>query len=333
MGNTSIEWTDKSWNPIAAYFEGKRGWICSKPSPGCKNCYSEALNLRLGNGLRYTPENVAKVEWRVVNLDEPGKWRKPQRVFVESMGDLFHEALPDEMIGRIWGAMLSYPRHTFQVLTKRADRMRELVTQFLAESERKGLQNASHIWLGVSVENQEQADKRIPELLKIPGRVRFLSCEPLLGPVDLSRYHIGWSRCPECDQAHDPSTEEPLGSDVYCFNCDNPDPLPIDGHHLNWVIAGGESGPKARPMHPDWARSLRDQCQAAGVPFFFKQWGEFVDFNHCEGWNEFSDKQRENQVFLQGQTMIRVGKKAAGRLLDGVEHNQFPQERNIDFAS
>lgn len=236
MGDTSIEWTDKSWNPVAAYFEGKRGWMCSKPSTGCKNCYSERLNLRLGNSLLYTAENAAKVDWQLVNLDEPGKWKKPAKCFVESMGDLFHEALPDEMIGRVWSKMLGYPQHTFQVLTKRASRMRELIGRFTEEAERKGLRSADHIWLGVSVENQEQADKRIPELLKVPARVRFLSCEPLLGPVDL-----GFALA-----------------------------------RLHLVIAGGESGPGARPSHPDWLRSLRDQCQAAGVAFHFKQWGEWA---------------------------------------------------------
>jgi len=134
MGNTSIEWTEKSWNPIAAYYEGKRGWMCSKPSAGCKNCYSERLNLRLGNGLLYTAENAAKVDWQLVNLDEPAKWRKPSMCFVESMGDLFHEGLPDVLIGRIWSKMLEFPQHTFQVLTKRPARMRELIARFTEEA-------------------------------------------------------------------------------------------------------------------------------------------------------------------------------------------------------
>lgn len=279
MGETTIEWTEKSWNPIAAYYEGKRGWMCSKPSAGCKNCYSERMNVRLGNGLRYTPENVAKVDWQLVNLDEPGKWRKPALCFVESMGDLFHESLPDELIERVWSQMLEYPQHTFQVLTKRAARMRELVTQFTQDATR----SADHIWLGVSVENQEQADKRIPELLKIPARVRFLSCEPLLGPIDLYKWMRG----------------------------DGHDSPWLDG--VNWVICGGESGPGARPMHPDWARSLRDQCQAARVPFFFKQWGDVVYQTSTNG-----------NGSLTWTQPYRIGKKAAGRLLDGREWNEMP---------
>lgn len=303
MGDTSIEWTDKSWNPLAAYFNDKRGWMCSKPSTGCKFCYSERLNLRLGNNLLYTAENAAKVEWRLVNLDEPAKWKKPQMCFVESMGDLFHESIPDEMIGRVWSKMLEFPKHTFQVLTKRTSRMRELVTRFTKEAESKGLRSADHIWLGTSVENQEQADKRIPELLKIPATVRFLSCEPLLSDVKLSNDVIG--RCYGCQSCQFQGFHQ------------------IANPKIQWVIVGGESGPSARPMHPDWARSLRDQCTAAGVAFHFKQHGE---------WEEemFTDEHAaipDSRAFLfdDNVPMVRVGKKAAGRVLDGRTWDELPQ--------
>lgn len=256
MGITTIEWTDRSWNPIAAYFKGNRGWMCSKPSPGCKNCYAEKINLRLGNGLRYTPENVAKVEWRLVNLTEPGRWRKPQRVFVESMGDLFHEALPDEMIWEVWYAMIYYHRHRFQVLTKRADRMRTLVERFKARDSR----NADHIWLGVSVENQEQADRRIPELLKIPAAIRFLSCEPLLGPVDLHHVDDGYGNGLTFDAL---SSKLGIG---YGINNEY-------ARRIDWVIVGGESGSGSRPFHLDHARSIIAQTEAANVPVFVKQVG------------------------------------------------------------
>lgn len=255
MGNTSIEWTDKSWNPIAAYHEGKRGWMCSKPSTGCQHCYAEKINLRLGNGLRYTPENATKVDWQLVNLDEPGKWRKPQRCFVQSMGDLFHESLPDELIGRVWSKMLEFPQHTFQVLTKRPGRMRELVTRLTDEAARKGLRSADHIWLGTSVENQEQADKRVPELLKIPAKVRFLSCEPLLGPVNLRSIPLTDGGLLDSLKGIDTRNE--------CHYVSR-----VDG-----VIVGGESGPNARPMALEWAIDLREQCRLAGVPFHFKQMG------------------------------------------------------------
>lgn len=294
MGNTSIEWTEKSWNPIAAYFEGKRGWMCSKPSAGCKNCYSERLNLRLGNGLLYTAENAAKVDWQLVNLDEPGKWRKPAKCFVESMGDLFHEALPDELIGRVWSKMLEYPQHTFQVLTKRASRMRELIGRFTEEAERKGLRSADHIWTGVSVENQEQADKRIPELLKIPARVRFLSCEPLLSAVDLSK----WLQvCSVCEQS--PGLDWRWTGEEWQHHHGYPyghAPSKWANDKIHWVIAGGESGPGARPVDIRWFRSLRDQCIAAGVPYHFKQWGG-------------------------------VKKKLSGRTLDGRTWDEVPESK------
>lgn len=251
MGDTSIQWTQKSWNPIAAYYNEQRGWMCSKPSAGCKNCYSEALNLRLGNGLRYTPENVSKIEWRLVNLDEPLSWRTPQICFVESMGDFFHEALPEEMIGRIWSKMLECPQHVFQVLTKRVERMREIVSRLNQEGKQKGLREPEHIWLGVSVENQEEADHRIPELLQTPARVRFLSCEPLLDPLDLQKPGP-WS-----------TWLSPCG-----YYCDHDE---FGGGHrpergIDWVIIGGESGRGARPFHLAHARNLIAQCQAAGVP-------------------------------------------------------------------
>lgn len=293
MGDTSIEWTDKSWNPIAAFAErnGKRrrGWMCSKPSAGCRGCYAERRNKWIGNGLAYTPENVKKVEWELVGLDEPSTWKSPQTCFVQSMGDLFHEAIPDEMIGRVWSKMLEFPQHKFQVLTKRASRMRELVLRFKEEAAQKGLNSDDHIWLGVSVENQEQADERIPELLKIPAAVRFLSCEPLLGQVNLSLRNRQ-STCPTCkgegrilDPSHSqhPSQTGDGEDQDWCLDCSERDE---NREGIHWVIVGGESGPGARPMEIEWARSLRDQCQGAGVPFFMKQgsqanWPEYKNFD------------------------------------------------------
>ena len=124
---SKIEWTDETWNPLAAFVGEKRGWFCTKPSPGCKNCYAERINLRLGNGLAYSVANLEKIRWELLNLDRPKEWRKGRMIFVNSMTDLFHESVPDEMIGRVWSAMLETPQHTFQVLTKRAERMRYLV--------------------------------------------------------------------------------------------------------------------------------------------------------------------------------------------------------------
>jgi protein gp37 len=223
-------------------------------------------------------------------LTAPLRWKKPRTIFVNSMGDLFH--CPHEWIDQVFAVMALAPQHTFQVLTKRAERMRGYMNhprrRFIVEKTARILHNQGgtlpqhaiayftscpaplpHVWLGVSVEDQKRADERIPDLLHTPAAVRFISAEPLLGSIDL--------------QGAVPA--------------------------LDWVIVGGESGPGARPMHPDWARSIRDQCGAAGVPFFFKQWGEHAP----NGSGRYS--------------MIKVGKRRAGRILDGREHNAMPEVR------
>lgn len=252
---TSIEWTDVTWNPVTG---------CSKVSPGCAHCYAERVTHRFNrDALPWTPANAAvNVVLHPERLDAPLHWRKPRRVFVNSMSDLFHENVPDEFIARVFAVMALSPWHTYQVLTKRPELMHAYMTDFalrvnahgwpegvpMAPRFRaNGLPNAvdwplPNVWLGVSVENQHWADERIPLLLQTPAAVRFVSCEPLLGPVDLSR----WMGC------NDPGCCTPW---------------------LDWVIVGGESGPKARPMDLAWARSLRDQCRAASVPFFMKQLG------------------------------------------------------------
>ncbi len=211
--NSAIEWTDATWNPITG---------CTKVSPGCKNCYAERLALRLramGNP-RYRAG--FKMTLHRDQLDLPLRWRQPKRVFVNSMSDLFHEAVPESFIRDVFEVMISAHWHTFQVLTKRAERVRRLATL---------LSWPSNVWQGVSVETSRYIS-RIKYLLDVPASVRFLSLEPLLGPL--------------------------------------PD-LPLDG--IDWVIVGGESGPKSRPVNTEWVRDIRDQCKGAGVPFFFKQWG------------------------------------------------------------
>lgn len=336
---TPIEWTDASWSPIAAFrkSDGKRGWACTKPSPGCKHCYAERINERLGTGLPYTHAALDQVELRAVNLDQPLRWRRPRRIFVESMSDLFGEFMPDEMIDQVFRMMFEAKQHVFQVLTKRAERMRKYVEDRWSDPK---WPPAPNIWLGVSVENQEAADERIPHLTKAPCRVRFLSCEPLLGPVDLSR----WIDRDEIRKAGGRWTEE----------------------LVDWVICGGESGPGARPMHPDWARAIRDQCVAAGVPFHFKQWGEygtgsicmttglptFRQFSSFEDWvckassrvrgglcidqagnvlKSGADFARARDANLFPVTILdRVGKKVAGRLLDGREWNEMPATSACD---
>ena len=296
-----------------------------------------------------------------VALDEkallkPLGWKKPRRIFVTSVSDPFHPAVTDEMLDRLFAVMALAPQHTFQVLTKRPERMRaycntlgrhhevdrvslvakqiNTVTGFHYTLTSNGWA-LPNVWLGVSVENQQAADERIPHLLETPAVVRFLSCEPLLGAVDVARWlNIVWrcsycrgyftgkhlGTCPDCGKAGGW-----CGSHV--FNGRGRDQNRVvpaqSGRGIDWVIAGGESGPKARPMHPDWARGLRDQCAAAGVPFLFKQWGEWAP---AETVHDLEGRRfREMEEYIEPTNgMYRVGKKAASRLLDGVEHNEFP---------
>jgi protein gp37 len=235
MGNhTGIEWTDATWNPVTG---------CTKVSPGCKNCYAERLARRLramGNP-RY--RNGFVVTLHPDQLTLPLRWPQPRRIFVNSMSDLFHEAVPEDFIRRAFEVMVKADWHTFQILTKRSDRLLRLARQ---------LPWSSNIWQGVSVESARYT-WRIDHLRQVPAAVRFLSVEPLLGPI--------------------PN-------------------LPLDGIH--WVIVGGESGSGRREMAPEWVRGIRDQCLAAEVPFFFKQWG--------------------------GRTP-----KAGGRVLDGKTWDEAPQ--------
>lgn len=278
---TQIEWTGRTWNPIGAFLKvdikvgnrtfpaGTRGWFCVKVSPGCANCYAEGINLRLGNGLGYVKVNLDQIEWRMVNLEDPLRWKNPQMCFVDSMSDLFFEAIPDELIDQVFAVMALASRHTFQVLTKRAVRMRDYL---------RGCDNGSHIWtarpriinrmakfaksfgipkfplpnvwLGVSVEDQERADQRIPKLLDTPAAIRFLSCEPLLGPL-----HLRVVNATPFIQI------DALERGTFTFS------------KIDWAIVGGESGPRARLCDIEWIRNIVGDCQATGVPVFVKQMG------------------------------------------------------------
>jgi protein gp37 len=314
MGAKSeIEWTmtlhadgtitpGASWNPVTG---------CSKVSPGCANCYAETLSLRRGwSLLPWTPANAAtNVVLHPDRLDYPLRWRTGRKIYDNSKSDLFHDQVPDAFIDQVWAVMLLAPQHTFQVLTKRPERMRAYVSDptlyervlraaGVLRAQRPALTAiaisnptrfpAAHIWLGTSVENQRWANERIPLLLDTPAAVRFLSCEPLLGPVDLDPWFglvpgNQWDcMCADIDPADRP-----------CVCCEGRRYLG-ERSGLHWVIVGGESGDGHRPMRAEWVQSLRDQCTAAGVSYFFKQWG--------------------------GRTP-----KAGGRLLDGQTWSQFPQ--------
>ncbi len=320
MGKTKIEWTEYSWNPVSG---------CTPISEGCQNCYARRMANRLRGRCGYPKENPFKVTLHPERLDEPLKWRKPRKVFVCSMSDLFHPDVPFHYISNIFDIMCSWrwpnkeaerigdeslledPGHTYMVLTKRPERVQDWL-QWLFEywpGDSPVNVNLSaeghfgrHIWFGVTVENQQRADERIPILLQIPAAVRFVSVEPMLGPIYLSGLNCGVYR-PWLDFVA----------------------YPQNRGLLSWVICGGESGPGARPMHPDWARSLRDQCQSAGVPFFFKQWGEYCSPSQMppDTFREW-DIQHGTEIW-DDEPRWRVGKKAAGRLLDGQIWDEMPE--------
>ncbi len=358
--NSNIEWTDASWNPV-------RG--CTRVSPGCGGpnhqggCYAEKIAARFSDpgqpfhGFAKRTKHGGAWTGKLALIDDmltvPLRWKKPRRIFVNSMSDLFHENLPDEAIDKVFAVMALCPQHTFQVLTKRSARMRAWFAERWQATPAQRLdlgggdsidmpggeetgreheveQACEHIfklipamvdtnndklwtddgslkcrqfawplpnvWLGVSVEDQERADERIPDLLETPAAVRFLSCEPLLGPVDLLGTLARWQDRPETQAAWRDGRSQYRAGDRL----------------IDWVITGGESGSKSRPAHPDWFRLLRDQCAAAMVPFFFKQWGAFAPMGGPP------DNPRRDR-------MVEVGKKRAGALLDGVEHREFPR--------
>lgn len=261
--NSKIEWTHHTFNPW---------WGCAKVSPGCDHCYAEVLGHRFGTPWGVdTPRRVfGEAHWR-----DPIKWNakaqaahERHRVFCSSMADVFDKNAPPGARERVWALMRQTPQLDWLLLSKRIANAGKMLPEDWGE----GYANA---WLGISVVNQEEADRDIPKLLDTPARIRFLSMEPLLGPIDITP----WLQPDTLDNS--------------------------TANAIDWIIVGGESGPKARPMQPDWVRSLREQCRTAGTAFFFKQWGEFMPLGHPVN-------------------MLRMGKKAAGRMLDGRTHDGIP---------
>lgn len=344
---TGIEWADATWNPVTG---------CAKVSQGCKHCYAEREWPRMTKLVpAYAGRDFTDVRTHGDRLAQPIRWAKRRMIFVNSMSDLFHSDVPDHFIDTVFAVMALCPQHTFQVLTKRSERMNAYLSKLMLRSELVGIEAEAiggidrhaeglrqrwklplpNVWLGVSVEDQATADERIPLLLQTPAAVRWISAEPLLGPVRLS---------PICDAGSRP---HPRGGGITCPQCGgsrmNGGCLGID-----WVVVGGESGPKARPMHPEWARSLRDQCAASGVPFLFKQWGEWAPRSECyhtltcgqaasdidpsaTKWPRIrltaaGNNGRDLANACDGDDcyMQKVGKKLAGRLLDGVLHDAYP---------
>lgn len=305
---TKIEWCDETWNTI-------RG--CSRISEGCRNCYAEKIAYRFSGKDQPYEGLIAKTgQWNgqikpvPEKLTEPLRWKKPRKIFVNSMSDLFHENAPDYLIDQVFSIAARCPQHTFMILTKRPESMCDYMNARLT---RKSIFNRAlkiktknpllgswplpNVWLGVSVEDQATANERIPHLLQTPATVRWISAEPLLGEIDLSAFA-----------------------------------------EIDWVVAGGESGPGARPSHPEWFRFLRDQCQTANVSFFFKQWGEWAetgqekcadiivakDGRTCAFDRKTMEALDSEKRLFSATRMYRVGKKKAGNFLDGKQHLKFP---------
>lgn len=301
-GQSKIEWTDSTWNVITG---------CTLVSEGCRNCYAaELAATRLKH--HWSRKGLAKrnaagvasftgeVRFNEYWLDQPLRWSKSRMIFVCANGDLFHEDVPDAWIDRVFGVMSKATHHTFQVLTKRPERLRRY---WIGKVEVP----PANIWLGTSIEDQSTADERLEELTALHASCLFASAEPLLGPIQISDEHMAG---------------------------------------LNWVIVGGESGRNARPLHPDWARSIRDQCNAAGVSFFFKQWGEWLPWEPSSAplWRSQNGKARDRHILFPSDfdndpywddglcylpdcghaAFQNVGKKAAGRTLDGQVWEQLP---------
>lgn len=356
MGSkTSIEWTDATWNPV-------RG--CSRVSQGCVNCYAETIAARFSDegaafhlyadrsksGSKWT----GKVALVAEHLLDPLRWRKPRMIFVNSMSDLWHENLRADDQAEVYGVMAAAWWQTFQVLTKRPENRCDAFADpmFAKEVEARGAKHfipsglekftwpLPNVWEGVSVEDQKTADERIPLLLQTPAAIRFVSYEPALGPVDFTKIAVsdGTKRNSLTGMFYGQRAETPDGKVALIDIQTEP--------HLDWIIAGGESGPGARPAHPDWFRSVRDQCEAAGVAFFFKQRGEYTWGVPPLGYWERPKKSQhwgvvdiagayvENATAWNGDTgensarkiyVYRVGRRAAGALLDGREHKEFPK--------
>ena len=352
---SAIEWTDATWNPLTG---------CARVSEGCRNCYAELLSAtRLARAPKFEgaatmtaggPRWSGVVKFHADTLDHPVRWQRPRRVFVNSMSDTFHEAVGNEELDQMFAAMAAASWHRFQVLTKRPERARTylndpetpervadrvltvagsrrpsglaVASMFgVAEGLRKGWRwPLSNVWLGTSTEDQRTADQRIPILLDTRAAVRFISAEPLLGPLLLDyRHYIG-------NEEYWDFLKGERGATVQ-HQAIAPRKTPA----LDWVIVGGESGPNARPMHPDWAESIRYQCVTAGVPFFFKQWGEWATVATKKQAEAVGPRRTARERWLNyegghgfhGDRVVlvrKVGKHAAGRVLGGREWNEAP---------
>lgn len=328
MGDSTISWTQKTWNPIRAFNKetGKRGWFCTKVTAACDSCYAETMNMKPGasggTGLAYKPGHLKDVRVELVEaaLLEPLGWRTGQLIFPLSMSDLFGDWVPDEMIDRIFAVMSLTPQHTYQVLTKRPKRMREYLSarpqpiwdRHALAMRPKALDQLKalpwplpNVWVGTSICDQKNAEDFVPELLATPAALHFVSAAPLLGRINLRNMRMTMAQADLMRRF--------AGHDHY----DALHPHWTMGPRIGWVLTEGESGALARPTHPDHFRQLRDDCAATGVPFHHKQNGEWVSVSEVEG-------KGAHHYFPDGATVRRVGLAKAGRTLDGKTHDAFP---------
>jgi len=325
--NSKIEWTDHTFNP----WEG-----CQKVGPGCDHCYAETRNARFAGGTainwgpgaprrRTSPANWRKpLQWNKAYAEFFAQHGRRQRVFCASLADVFDNEVDPQWRRDLFDLIKLTPNLDWLLLTKRIGNVRRMLPTI------GWLDARDNVWLGATIVNQAEADRDVPKLLSVPARVRFLSMEPLLGPVDLTRLPHG-----------DESDLDALrGQVVYTSQhfAVRPEQL---GKSISWVIVGGESGPGARPMHPVWSRDIRDQCEEAGVPFLFKQWGEWAPGENAPGpmkrteqgawwwansWDMRPVTPTESMQMYgdDGPDVWHFGKKASGRMLDGVTHDGFP---------
>lgn len=350
---SKIEWTNVTWNPVTG---------CNKVSQGCRNCYAEIMHRRLRGMFpeKYGKPFLGGVETHDGELDKPFNWKKGRMVFVNSMSDLFHDSVPFSFIDQVYDVMDACYSHTFQVVTKRAKRLLEY---YAWKYHGNGLPfkrewPLKNVWVGVSCEDQATADERIPFLAEVPAVIRFLSCEPLLSRIDLTKVNPAPGR---------DNYDDYLRGLYYPIDRPTKNAAIPHGKRVHWVIAGGESGHQARPVHPDWVRSLRDQCKDAEVPFFFKQWGEYLPFeptqppfwrnaatgNEYDGhgmnmidgetgeagkWKGFKWYDPMDSITLCVETksadcnFLKVGKHNSSNRLDGKQHLEFPKKEPIGFS-
>lgn len=326
--NTTIEWADHTFNP----WEG-----CQKIGLGCLHCYAETRNARFGGGvaINWGP-GAPRRRTSASNWQLPLKWDREAkakgiryRVFCASLADVFDNEVDPQWRADLFQLIISTPNLDWLLLTKRIGNAKAMIAEAVEcpMDMMDVLRPLPNVWIGATVVNQEEADRDIPKLLAAPAVKRFLSMEPLLGPVELGHW-IGTTKAIGATTFRDENN---------IYRCDLTG-TPVDG--IDWVIVGGESGPGARPMHPDWARSLRDQCTAAGVPYLFKQWGEWREPEHGENFDTSMGRAAKPPAFILSETgtvhcfesehivngtpVIKVGKKAAGRLLDGRTWDEVP---------